>query len=86
MLNRKFEDHLKSVIDEEEFFPLRKTDGFRRAMMKFDEEIKPDFVSSNKKTYFVEFPGARLTDQPGLNLKSNRLTLTGYESDGKANR
>ncbi|KAL9606970.1 MAG: hypothetical protein Q9167_008069, partial [Letrouitia subvulpina] len=83
MLNKKFEDYLKSVIDEEEFFSLRKTESFRSAMMKFNDEIKQDFVSSNKKTYFVDFPGAHLTNQPDLNLKSNRITLTGYESSGK---
>lgn len=76
MLNKKFEDYLKSVADEEEFFSLRKTESFKSAMMKFDNQIKQDFVCSNKQTYFVDFPGAHLTDQPGLNLNSNRITLT----------
>ncbi|KAL9043671.1 MAG: hypothetical protein Q9214_003148 [Letrouitia sp. 1 TL-2023] len=76
MLNKKFEDYLKSVIDEEEFFSLRKTQSLKSAMMKFDEEIKQAFVCSNKRTYFVDFPGAHLTNQPDLNLRSNRITLT----------
>lgn len=80
MLNRKFEDLLKQVIDEEEFFKLRRTDVFRRAMLKFDEDIKPNYVSTSQKSYLIDFQGTRLTDQPKLNLKGNCFTLTKYVS------
>ena len=78
MLNKRFKDHIKQAVGDEEYFSLNKSPAFRAAIKQFDEDIKPDFVTGNTKNYSVRFPGASLDDEPTMGLKNNCLTLSTY--------
>jgi len=80
MLNKRFKDHVKQAVGDEEYFNLNKSPAFRAAIKQFDEDIKPDFVTGNTKNYSVRFPGANLDDEPTMGLKNDCLTLSPYGS------
>lgn len=78
MLNKRFEDFLKSNIGDEELFPYKKTPGYRQALKEFDENIKPNFSSSSPATFRVQFLGAYFTPDASCKLERSALTLTKY--------
>jgi hypothetical protein len=69
MLNHKFEHFVKTLVDEEQFFSLRKTNDFRHAMKQFDEEIKPDFTPSSTKKILCQFPRGKSTKRAKSEFK-----------------
>jgi hypothetical protein len=76
MLNKRFEDSLKSNIGDEELFPYKKTPGYRKALKEFEENIKPKYSSSGPSTFKIQFPGASFTPDASCRLERNALTLT----------
>lgn len=77
MLNRRFEDWIKSIVGENSYLTLRETDAYRRAMISFDDVIKPGFHSRDDKHEYITFPTAKLKDKPAQGLVSDTLTVTG---------
>ena len=78
MLNRRFEEHVKSVVGEKDFLNLRETSAYARAMKNFDENIKPGFYTSSDDEQFVNFPKASLKDRPERGLSKDTITVTRY--------
>jgi len=77
-LNKRFEEAVKNLIGEEEFFRIKKTKAWFKANTQFDNEIKPAFRGKSSEEYFVNFPMADLDDDVGSGLVSNCWTMTGY--------
>jgi hypothetical protein len=78
MLNKRFEDFVKNIVGDEEFFALRKKEAFAIAMKTFDQEVKPNFTGDPAKSWFVSFPRAKLADDPANHLESDFLNLKWY--------
>lgn len=47
MINKRFEEFVKSTVGERCFIDLKETNGWRSAMKTFDEQVKPGFRSRN---------------------------------------
>lgn len=77
MLNKRFEEWVKSVVGEVAFLDLREHESYRRAMKAFNENIKPGFQSKGDEQQYVSFPKTYLTDDPAKGLESDTLTVTG---------
>ena len=77
-LNKRFEQEIKAVVGEDQFYLLRKTKGFEEAMTQFDRSIKTAFRGNADEEYYVNFPMAQLQDDPANNLQSNCWNLKGY--------
>lgn len=75
MLNKRFEEFVKNIVGDEEFFALRKKEAFAIAMKTFDQEVKPNFTGDPAKSWFVTFPRAKLADDPANNLEADFLHL-----------
>ena len=77
MLNKRFEEWIKTVVGERAYLDLREQDSYRLAMRTFDENIKPGFRSRDDEEQYVTFPKANLADNPSRGLQSNTVTVTG---------
>ncbi|KAF2712359.1 hypothetical protein K504DRAFT_474745 [Pleomassaria siparia CBS 279.74] len=76
-LNKRFEEAVKNLIGEEEFFRVKKTKAWIRANTQFDRKVKPGFWGKPTEEYFVNFPMADLDDDPENGLESNCWRMTG---------
>lgn len=77
-LNKRFEQAVKDVVGEDQFYHLRKTKGFDEAMQQFDRSIKTAFQGEPDEEYFVNFPMANLKDDPANNIKGNCWNINGF--------
>jgi hypothetical protein len=75
ILNKRFEDHVKSIVGDEVMIGLKKSEAFSLAMKQFDQEVKPNFTADPNKSWFVSFPRAKLEDDPDNNLECDLLNL-----------
>ncbi|KAI9685583.1 MAG: hypothetical protein M1822_004441 [Bathelium mastoideum] len=78
-LNKRFEEAVKNIIGDEEFFRIKKEKAWLRANTQFDREVKPAFRGKATEEYFVNFPMADLVDDPSSRLKSDCWTMTGND-------
>ena len=76
IVNKRFREFVKDIVGEETFFALRKTKAFAMAMKQFDQEVKPNFLAKPDKSWHVNFPMAKLPDDPANKLEANCLELT----------
>ncbi|OCL10017.1 actin-like ATPase domain-containing protein [Glonium stellatum] len=76
-LNKRFEEAVKNLVGEEEFFRIKKAKAWFRAATQFDREIKPAFRGKSSEEYFVNFPMADFDDDPANGLDSNCWRMTG---------
>jgi hypothetical protein len=76
-LNRRFEQSVKEVVGEDQFYHLRKTKGFEQAVLQFDQSIKTAFRGDTDEDYYVNFPMVNLEDDPVNNLASNCWNMKG---------
>jgi hypothetical protein len=76
-LNKRFEEAVKGVVGEDQYYHLRKTKDFEQATLQFDRSIKTAFRGSPDEDYYVNFPMAQLMDDPGNNLVSSCWNMTG---------
>ncbi|MCJ1283392.1 hypothetical protein MMC26_002720 [Xylographa opegraphella] len=76
-LNRRFEQAVKDVVGEDQFYHLRKTKGFEEAMLQFDRTIKTAFRGAADEEWYVNFPMANLQDDPANNIQANCWNLKG---------
>ncbi|KAL9040436.1 MAG: hypothetical protein Q9214_004488 [Letrouitia sp. 1 TL-2023] len=77
MLNKRFEEWVKSIVGEKAYIKLKGTTGYRLAMKQFDENIKPAFRSRDDEDQYISFPMANLKDSVTKGIKSNSIILTG---------
>ena len=77
MINLRFADWIKQVIGERAFIDLKETDAYRTAMKDFDERLKPGFRSRTDEDVYLNFPKARLADNPDRGLESDTITVSG---------
>lgn len=71
---------MKSKVGEREYLDLRQTGGYRKAMMDFDDVIKPGFHSKDDGEIYVSFPMSGLKDDPSNGIQGSTLTLPGYRT------
>ncbi|KAF4626672.1 hypothetical protein G7Y89_g11485 [Cudoniella acicularis] len=78
-LNKRFEEAVKNLVGEEQFFHLRKSRGFTLAVQQFDRSVKTAFRGDLYEDYYVNFPMARLNDDPDRNLIANCWNMKGCD-------
>ncbi|KAI4202012.1 MAG: hypothetical protein LQ350_002917 [Teloschistes chrysophthalmus] len=76
-LNKRFTQTVKNIVGEDEFYHLRKTKGFEEAMNQFDKNIKTAFRGDPDEDYYVNFPMAKLLDDPANSLVANCWNMKG---------
>lgn len=76
-LNRRFEDAVKNVVGEDQYYHLRKgkdgnpSKGFEDAKNFFNNLVKTEFRGDSDKSWFVNFPMAELEDDPANHINRN---------------
>lgn len=78
MLKKRFEEWVETLVGTRTYIRLRDTNGYRVAMKRFDESIKPAFRSRDDMDRYIHFPMANLEDDPAKGIESNWITLTGF--------
>ncbi|KEF53944.1 uncharacterized protein A1O9_09739 [Exophiala aquamarina CBS 119918] len=68
-LNKRFEEQVKMVVGEDQYFHLRKTPAYHQAVRFFDRTVKPAFRGKNDDSWYVNFPMADLEDDESQHLK-----------------
>ncbi|KAL9114873.1 MAG: hypothetical protein Q9227_001116 [Pyrenula ochraceoflavens] len=76
MLNKRFEEWVKTVVGDRAYLDLKEKDSYRLAMRTFDENIKPSFHSKDDEDQYITFPKAKLKDDPSSGLQSDTITVT----------
>ena len=76
-LNKRFEQAIKEVVSEDQFFHLWKTKGFEEAMLQFERAIKTAFRGDPEEEFFVNFPMAQLQDDPENNILGSCWNMKG---------
>lgn len=77
-LNKRFAQAVKEVVGEDQYFHLRKEKGFEEAMNQFDKQIKTAFRGDLEEDYYVNFPMAKLADDPSYRLSANCWNMKGF--------
>lgn len=78
MINRRFEDWVKTVVGDRAYLDLVEQDSYRRAMKTFDENIKPGFRTVQDEEQYINFPKANLKDDPTKGLTNDTITVEAY--------
>lgn len=78
-LNEGFSEKVEYLVGEDQWPKLRKSKAFRLANRQFDREIKKAFQGGKDEEYFVNFPTAKLEDDPDNGLEASTWRMTGYE-------
>ncbi|KAL8946546.1 MAG: hypothetical protein Q9222_007073 [Ikaeria aurantiellina] len=76
-LNKRFGSAVQNIVGEDQFFHLRKEKGFEEAMNQFDKTIKTAFRGDPDEDYYVNFPMAKLQDDPSNRLEANCWNMKG---------
>ncbi|ETI20493.1 hypothetical protein G647_08530 [Cladophialophora carrionii CBS 160.54] len=74
-LNKRFEDQVKMLVGEDQYYHLRKTRAYQEAVTFFDRTVKRGFRAGNEDSWYVNFPMADLKDDRSQNLKRNTWEL-----------
>jgi hypothetical protein len=75
ILNKRFEEAMKNIVGDEEFFELKKTEGFADAVQQFDKEVKPAFCGDMSQAWNVNFTMGNLRNDPSNNIQGNCLRV-----------
>ncbi|KAH7157318.1 hypothetical protein B0J13DRAFT_592817 [Dactylonectria estremocensis] len=78
-LNKRFAEAVERLVGEDQWYELKKSKAFFLANKLFDREIKKSFQGSQDEEYFVNFPTAKLEDDPDNGLESNTWRMTGED-------
>lgn len=76
-LNELFEEAVQRLVGEDQFESLKGTIGWAKALNEFDKTIKIGFNGDVTDIHFVNFPMARLKDDPAENLYGSCWEMTG---------
>jgi hypothetical protein len=77
-LNKRFEQAVKELVGEDQYFSLRKSKGFEQAVLQFDRSIKTAFRGDPEEDYYVNFPMAKLEDDELSRLVSDTWNMKGF--------
>jgi len=77
-LNKRFEQAVKELVGEDQYFSLRKMKGFEQAVIQFDRSIKTAFRGDLDEDYYVNFPMAKLEDDELSGLVSDTWHMKGF--------
>ncbi|KAI5460779.1 hypothetical protein BGZ63DRAFT_414898 [Mariannaea sp. PMI_226] len=77
-LNGQFAIEVADLVGDDKWLELKKSKAFSLANKQFDREIKRSFRGEEDEEYFVNFPTAKLEDDPerGLEASTWRMTLS----------
>jgi hypothetical protein len=78
-LNKRFEEAIKNLVGEDQYFHLRKSRGFELAVQQFGRSVKTAFRGDADEDYFINFPLAQLKDDPDNNLVANCWNMKGFD-------
>ncbi|ROV88754.1 hypothetical protein VMCG_10060 [Cytospora schulzeri] len=76
-LNKRFEEAVRLVVGEEQFYNLKKSVGWSKASNEFDKNIKTAFNGDITDVHYLNFPKAELEDDPVERLFDNCWEMTG---------
>lgn len=76
LINDRFEQHVKSVVGNEDFAKLQGSRPFRQGMMAFNDSVKPGFRITQRRPRTLTFPQARLKDNVEKGLERDTLKIT----------
>lgn len=74
-LNKRFEEQVKMLVGEDQYYHLRKTPAYESAVKFFDRTVKPAFRGKNDDSWYVNFPMADLQDDESQGLKRSTWEL-----------
>jgi hypothetical protein len=77
-LNKRFEEQVKMLVGEDQYYHLRKTPAYDQAVKFFDETVKPAFRGKKNESWYVNFPMADLEDDDSQGLKRNTWEMKRY--------
>lgn len=77
-LNKRFEETVRQVVGEDQFYHLKKTVGWAKAINDFDKTIKTAFKGDVKEIFYITFPKADLEDDLDEGLSDNCWEMTRY--------
>ncbi|KAH9205472.1 Hsp70 family protein-like protein [Leptodontidium sp. 2 PMI_412] len=78
-LNKRFEQAVKELVGEDQYFTLCKTIGLQQAVKQFDRSVKTAFRGGMDEEYYVNFPMADLKADPANDLTSNCWNMKGSD-------
>ncbi|KAL5326241.1 hypothetical protein ACEPPN_007379 [Leptodophora sp. 'Broadleaf-Isolate-01'] len=78
-LNKRFEQAVKELVGEDQYFTLCKTIAFQKAVQQFDRSVKTAFRGGMDEEYCVNFPMENLKDDPANDLTSNCWNMKGSD-------
>jgi hypothetical protein len=70
-LNKRFEEQVRMLVGEDQYYLLRKTKAYEQAVKFFDRTVKPAFRGKKDESWYVNFPMAELEDDESQGLKRN---------------
>ncbi|KAH7175320.1 hypothetical protein EDB81DRAFT_769600 [Dactylonectria macrodidyma] len=76
-LNKRFAEAVERLVGEDQWYELKRSKAFFLANKLFDREIKKSFTGNPDEEYFVNFPTAKLKDDPESGLEDNTWRMTG---------
>lgn len=76
-LNKLFEKTVRSLVGEEQFESLKGSIGWAKALNEFDKNIKIGFNGDITDVNYVNFPMAKLEDDPAERLFGSCWEMTG---------
>jgi molecular chaperone DnaK (HSP70) len=74
-LNKRFEEQIKMLVGEDQYYHLRKTAAYDQAVKFFDRTVKPEFRGNKDVSWYVNFPMADLEDDESQGLKRDSWEL-----------
>ncbi|KAI1084122.1 actin-like ATPase domain-containing protein [Whalleya microplaca] len=81
-LNQRFEEAVHNLVGDEQWIELKKSVGWAKALNDFDKQSKIAFKGDSDEDFFINFPKAKLEDNPDENLVSNCWTMSGTDMKG----
>lgn len=77
ILDKRFEEAVRTVVGDDQFGPLKKGVGWAKAMNEWDKNIKTAFTGDVTEVNYVTFPKADLEDDEMERIFSNCWEMTG---------
>ena len=77
-LNQRFGEAVRSLVGEDKYSELRKTEGYRLALESFDRDVKRRFNGGLQEEYLIGFHMANLEDDEDECLQANCWRIKGY--------
>ncbi|KAJ6788213.1 hypothetical protein PWT90_02178 [Aphanocladium album] len=83
-LNKRFAEAVQSLFDEDDWPGVKRSEDFRHAERKFEDEVKKGFQGRPDEEYLIYFPRVGLADDPENGIVSNVWTMKIHRDDVRA--